>query len=257
MTMSPEDCYAAWAPDDVEWARWAKPVLFTQLGDIREAEPSSLPAETPVEGLPDASGGVAVVVDLGGEESLLTGLKLATRGFRPVPLYNATSGPRPAVDVSLILRWLRPGAEFLTKAGLRPDAPPALLLDADRNRREPGPGDYDNRWVVLPQDFPSAAFLQSRKIREVVLVQRGTTTPREDLAHVLRRWQDGGVRILALDLMRGGAPEPIDVPRPSAFRVTWYGLIALLGLRRSNVGGFGGMIPEQTSGGGGFRGGFA
>lgn len=256
MTMSPEDCYAAWAPDDVEWARWAKPVLFTQLGAIPDAEPSSLPAWNAIEGLPDAGGGVAVVVELGGEESLLAGLALAARGFRPVPLYNGTTGPKPAVDVGVIARWLQPGAEYLSKAGLRPEAPPAFLLDARRSAGAAGPGEYDNRWVVMPQDFPSAAFLQSRKIREVILVQRGTTTAREDLAHVLRRWQEGGVRILALDLIRGGAPEPIDVPRPSAFRVSWYRLIALLGLRRSNVGGFGGMVPEQASGGG-FHGGFA
>jgi hypothetical protein len=30
----------------------------------------------------------------------------------------------------------------------------------------------------------------------------------------------------------------------------WYVAIALFGLRRSNVGGFGAMIPEQTSRGG-------
>ena len=256
MTMSPEDCYAAWAPDDVEWARWAKPVLFTQLDAPAGTEPPALPAFDAVGALPEAGDGVAVVVELPGEESLLTGLKLATRGFRPVPLYNATWGPRPALDVSLIVRWLRAGAEFLTKAGLRPDAPPAFLLDADRNRRQPAPGDYDNRWVVLPQDFPSATLLLSRRIREVVLIQRGGAAPREDLAHVLRRWQEGGVRIMTLDLERGGAPAVLDVPRPSTFRIAWYGLIALLGLRRSNVGGFGGMVPEQTSGGG-FRGGFA
>jgi hypothetical protein len=256
MTMSPEDCYAAWAPDDVEWARWAKPVLFTQLDAAAGNEPPAVPALDAVEALPEAGGG-AVVVELPGEESVLTGLKLATRGFRPVPLYNATSGPRPAVDVSLIVRWLRPGAEFLTRSTLRPDAPPAFLLDADRTRRVAGPGDYDNRWVVLPQDFPSATLLLSRKIREVVLIQRGGAAPREDLAHVLRRWQEGGVPIMSLDLERGGPPVALDVPRPSAFRIAWYGLIALLGLRRSNVGGFGAMVPEQTSGGGGFRGGFA
>jgi hypothetical protein len=155
----------------------------------------------------------------------------------------------------VLVKWLRAGAAYLARAGLRPDAPPAFLLDVDRTRRLAGPGDYDNRWVVLPQDFPSATFLLSRKIREVVLVQRGTGAPRDDLAHVLRRWQEAGVRLSRLDLDTSRS-EPLDVPRPSAFRVAWYGLIALLGLRRSNVGGFGAMVPEQTSGGG-FHGGLA
>jgi hypothetical protein len=67
---------------------------------------------------------------------------------------------------------------------------------------------------------------------------------------VLRRWQESGIRLSVLDLDAARGPEPLDVPRPSAFRAAWYGLIALFGLRRSNVGGFGGTVPEQTGGGG-------
>jgi len=33
-------------------------------------------------------------------------------------------------------------------------------------------------------------------------------------------------------------------------RRAWYVAVALLGLRRANVGGFGGVIPQQTGGGG-------
>jgi hypothetical protein len=248
--MTPERCYAAWAPDDVVWARWAKPVLFTQLDRITGPDATAVPALDALENLPEAGADTAVVVDLPGEESMLAGLKLAIRGFRPVPLYNATWGPRPAVDVSVVARWLRAGAEFLRKAGLHPDAPPAFLLDANRAAGMVAPGAYDNRWVVLPQDFPSATFLLSRRIREVMLVQRTAAVPRQDLAHVLRRWREAGLRLSLVDIDAGRAPAPLDVPRPSAFRAAWYGLIALLGLRRSNVGGFGGMVPEHTGGSG-------
>ena len=41
---------------------------------------------------------------------------------------------------------------------------------------------------------------------------------------------------------------------PSWFRRAWYVAIALMGLRRSNVGGFGSMVPERTSSGSGFYG---
>ena len=42
-------------------------------------------------------------------------------------------------------------------------APPAFLLDSDRMKAPaPDPGRFDNRWLVFPQDFPSAAFLRSR-----------------------------------------------------------------------------------------------
>jgi hypothetical protein len=248
--MTPEECYAAWAPDAVEWARWAKPVLFTQLTQTVADEVTELPPLDALEGMPDASGATGVIVELPGEQSVVTGLELARYGFRPVPLYNATWGPRPAVDVAVLVRWLRAGAEMLARTDLPPNAPPAFLLDAQRMARRPGPGDYDNRWVVLPQDFPSATFLLSRKVRDMVLLQRGTSAPTDDLAHVLRRWQDAGIRLSRLDLDQAPAPVPLDVPRPSAFRVAWYRMIALLGLRRSNVGGFGGQIPQQTTGGG-------
>jgi hypothetical protein len=39
----------------------------------------------------------------------------------------------------------------------------------------------------------------------------------------------------------------VTVPKPSSFKLAWYAAIALLGLRRSNVGGFGSMVPENTS----------
>ncbi len=55
---------------------------------------------------------------------------------------------------------------------------------------------------------------------------------------------------VSLDLHGSRTPQPIEVRPPSRFRRAWYRVIALLALRRSDVGGFGGSIPEQTSGGG-------
>ena len=49
------------------------------------------------------------------------------------------------------------------------------------------------------------------------------------------------------NLASGQIAANVDVPKPSHFKLAWYAAIALLGLRRSNVGGFGSMIPEQTS----------
>jgi hypothetical protein len=37
------------------------------------------------------------------------------------------------------------------------------------------------------------------------------------------------------------------------FRLAWYAVIALMGLRRTNVGGFGAVVPE-SSGRSGFYG---
>ena len=64
---------------------------------------------------------------------------------------------------------------------------------------------------------------------------------------MLRRWQDSGIEVRVLDLSAGQTATRVDVPKPSHFKLAWYAAIALLGLRRSNVGGFGSMIPEQTA----------
>ena len=59
----------------------------------------------------------------------------------------------------------------------------------------PSPGKFDNRWVVFPQDFPSATFLRSRGVADVLLIHSGKSV-QEDLAHVLLRWQQGGLRMM-------------------------------------------------------------
>ena len=244
---SPEDAFATWAPAAVIWSQWAKPVAFVQPDDIA-APPPPEPAIPPIAiSLDPAS---AVIVDLPGEEAVGVGLLLAERGYWPVPLFNGTSGPAPIIDVHPIMRALVHGAERLRARQPSSDAPPAFLLDARRHSRVPvDPGKYDNRWVVLPQDFPSGAFLASRGVRQVTLVQRGNAAMRDDLAHVVCRWQEHGITLRVLDLDTGTVRERVEVTKPSGFKRAWYVAIALLGLRRSNVGGFGAQVPEQTSGG--------
>jgi hypothetical protein len=242
-----EDCFTAWAPDHVTWSAWAKPVAFVQAADLNLSEPA---ADTPLPSIPIAVGAdSAVVVDLPGAEAVSVGLALAERGLRPIPLFNGTSGPSAVVDVRPITRALVQGAERLKRGQPAPDAAPAFLLDSRRN--DPAivirPGSYDNRWVTLPQDFPSGALLASRGFHHATLIQRDDLSVRPDLAHVLRRWQDHGMVLRVIDLTSGRIADNVSVPKPSGFKLAWYAAIALLGLRRSNVGGFGSMIPDQVA----------
>jgi hypothetical protein len=108
-------------------------------------------------------------------------------------------------------------------------------------------GSYDNRSIVLPQDFPSANLLRARGITSAVIVHDRTGRPQEDLCHVLLRWQQGGISLSFQNVT--GERGALVVAPPSSFRRGWYRIIALLGLRRSNVGGFGAVVPEATSGG--------
>jgi hypothetical protein len=82
------------------------------------------------------------------------------------------------------------------------------------------------------------------------LLQRGDVPVQPDLTHVLRRWQEHGIALRKIDIATGRVIDGVTIPKPSGFKLAWYAMVALFGLRRSNVGGFGSAIPEQTSGGG-------
>ena len=157
-------------------------------------------------------------------------------------------GPRTAVDMYPIVRLLVQGAQSDSLKTLPPHAPPAYLLDS--RRRGIGamcrPGDFDNRSISLPTDFPSANFMLANRIRDAIVIQEQEGLPQQDLAHTLRRWQEAGIRILTL--MPGASPQPVVIPRPPRFRHMWYGLLARMGLRQNPLGGFGGFLPVPSAG---------
>ena len=245
--MTKEEIFDAWAPGDALWSQWAKPVLFAQGFDALSAVSPTAPSA--LDWLPPASGQRALVVELPALDALRIGVALAARGHRPVPLYNTCDDPAAILDVRPLLAELAAAAETLRGQALPPDAPPAFLLDSNRMRPAvlPTPGKFDNRWVVFPQDFPSATFLHSRGIREVVLIHDGAK-PQEDLAHVLRRWQDAGITIQSMTPQ--GTVQPITVEKPSWFKRLGYRIVTIGGLRRNNAGGFGALIPIARAGGG-------
>jgi hypothetical protein len=249
--ISGENCFAIWAPEGVPWSAWAKPVLFASAGTLPTDNQLLIP-ELFAPGLTEIPGNAAFVLDLPGARAVTAGLAVAARGFRPVPLFNGTEGPSAVVAVKDLVAALGAGSLRLKEMAIQRDAPPAFLLDSDRKGlfTNPPEGSYDNRWVVLPQDLPSATFLRSHGILEVVLVQSDRLVPATDLSHVLLRWQKGGLRLRAIDLDGGRTEANLQVSEPSLFRYAWYGAVALMGLRRSNVGGFGSPVPEQSSGSG-------
>lgn len=245
--ISGQECFAVWAPDNVFWSQWAKPVVFASAPALpTDPEPVLPVLDHPA--LPRTFDPAAVVVDLPGPQAVLVGLALAERGFQPVPLFNGTSGPNPVVAVEPIERALGTGTNVLRRLTIAPDARPAFLLDSDRHNQRGGaePGRYDNRWIVLPQDFPSGATLAAHGIKEVTVIRARAAVPDQDLTYVLLRWQEAGLRLRAIALETGAVQEPLSLVVPSHVRRLWYGAIALIGLRRSSVGGFGAIVPQQT-----------
>jgi hypothetical protein len=262
--MSGDEVYRAWAPQERAWSTWVKPVLFAHSDEAATASGESTSRGVDVSWVPVADGSTAVVVDLPGEASVWTGLELASKGYAPVPLYNAIParpvpviGSDPTVDASAVVAvWpivngLKQGAQVLDTLRISSDAAPAFLLDANRayGGAKPSPGQFDNRSISLPTDFPSANLLLSRGIRQAVLVQEVSLQPQPDLAHTLRRWQISGIRILAQSLADAEPPQLIEVGRPSSFKLLWYNFLATFGLKRSPFGGFGGRLPMSAAGG--------
>ena len=249
--MTKEELFNAWAPDGVEWSAWAKPVLFAQWPDT--LTPKATDPQWPDANylwLPQASGRTVLVVDLPAVESVRTGVAFARRGYRPVPLFNTSHGPSAVLELAPLFLALGKGALHLKSISLASNAPAAFLLDADRMQPPvpPSPGKFDNRWVVFPQDFPSATFLRARGVSDVLLIHNGKSV-QEDLAHVLLRWQQGGLRLLSASPADSATTE-LTVPKPSWFRQAWYRALTISRLRRNNAGGFGAVIPMRTSGGG-------
>ncbi len=257
--MTGRDIYEVWAPAFDEWSPWVKPVLFAEIDAMTIG---TAPAQMPEFSLHCAVGArhdTALVVDLPGLKSLLAGYALAREGYRPVPLYNTTSGRQQKVppdncvltDISTLVQLLSLPLPDYVRNTIIGDNPPAFLLDSRRLRggKKPGPGMYDNRWMVFPQDFPSAKFLGSRGITQAVVI-RETILPAEDLTHVLLRWQEAGITIYLQGAGEESSVRPAELRRPSRFRWAIYRALALMGLRRNSAGGFGSIVPIPGEGAG-------
>lgn len=259
--MTGRELYELWAPAFDEWSPWVKPVLFAEIDDLAN---DTGPVDTldqaglryPVEARRDT----AVVVDLPGLRSLVAGFDLAKAGYRPVPLYNTTSGRRQKVPpekcvlphVGGLVRMLSAALPEHVRNTIVGETPPAFLLDSRRLREggKASPGMYDNRWMVFPQDFPSAGFLKSRGIARAVVVQEEVGPLADDLSHVLLRWQQAGIAIFRQAADMDFPPRPAEIQEPSRFRSTMYRVLAMVGLRRNSAGGFGAIVPIPGQGGG-------
>lgn len=260
-TMNKEDVFSAWAPDKSLWSRWAKPVLFAHLDSTPLVpDTNNLQTATDASWSPPIAEKTALVLDLPGAEGVFVGVALAARGYRPVPLYNAVPLPSPesdacrmvaAVNVLPILGALRKTAEQLAAMDLPVDAPPAFLLDSNRQGcgRKMQANEFDNRSVCFTTDFPSGIFLLANGIERVLLVCATMGPPQTDLAHLLRRWQEAGICLERLGLDHPDQREAFEVQRPSWYGAMFQRVLSTFGLYRANTGGFGAWVPDSSAGG--------
>ena len=256
--LSKDEVYALWAPQESVWSPWVKPVLFSFVGSVLQARPPRSFAFKS-DWVPGHDGSTAIILDVPGETGVFWSLELARLGYRPVPLYNALPFPvsekpfahelRPptAVDAESILSAIIAVAPELQKISLPPNAPPVFLLDADRRiaRTDLDPGVFDNRSVCFTTDFPSDDFLLQHGI-DSVLVIRDNTKFAQDLIQTLVTWQQRGIRVLSKSRLGNDLPVQVVVKPPGILSGIWFRITVALGLRRSELGGFGGIVPASS-----------
>lgn len=258
--MTPEQIFCVWAPPQSVWSPWVSPVIFPR---VQAQEAPATEEDWPEAHWLDSVSGTAAVIDLNSEQSVEWGMALAKCGMRPVPLFNCSPEPlersflgetRAAgavLDTVALRIAVGRATPFLPRLDLAPNAPPAFLLDAMRTlgHRAVAAGMFDNRWMVFPQDFPSARVLREQGIRRVIVLLHQGRPLQTDLSHVLFRWQEAGIEIFQKELNNSEELTRVHVSKPWRFRSVWYRALEIFGLQRSSAGGFGAYIPEEGSGG--------
>jgi hypothetical protein len=244
-----EELFEMWADPARTWSPWVKPVVFTWLTATQLSLSDREQADVPqLAAFPDASSGTAIVLELTGPTALRFGVALAGRGYQPVPLFNGVPDAGGAfISTESVGRLLVALADDVAGATLLPDAPPVFILDAGRmaEGRLPLPGQFDNRWMVFPQDFPSGRLLQSRGIRRVLAIQRGAAIA-EDLSRVLMGFRKSGMEVQVQEPDGESPPQDAVLARTSWMKNVLFRAMVLARLRRNSAGGFGARVPEPS-----------
>ncbi len=247
--MNREEALSIWAPPDSPWSRWTKAVLF---GFMPDDLPELRSAVSELLRVP-FSQGTALFVELAGAEGVEFGVTLARSGYQPIPLYNAcpyaidvfgvqpaASGVLSVINVVPIMSALEREANTLKRLAVPASAPPAFLLDANRQRAVSAPcaGSFDNRSIIRYSDVPTAAFLKGHGIREVIVVQAKPDL-QSDLRAVLLVWQDGGLTISRQLLTEPWNPQLFTVAKPMLLKAWWDKLRVRFGYPLNEAGSFG------------------
>jgi len=275
---SDAEAISSWRlPPASPWARYEKLTLLTYLAD------------TPVlADMPDPNGMMAVhraraaaerlamigvpqgtlwIVDLRGAASVAFGAtlsRLSAAKIAPVMTFNnwpAENEVVPAEQTLAALVTMRPRP--LSAADV--SAVPVFMLDAFRlSMRDEEPDDeaIDNRYMLLPSDFPDAATLQAAGIQRVVYVveDRAASSAEEDDVHeVALAYQDAGIEMALVDLAMlstlGGEERWAEAPAWDAWLSGWSYTVQIRttilddpGFYARARGGFGGVRASPGGG---------
>jgi hypothetical protein len=196
-----------------------------------------------------AADGVWLILDLPGVEAVTLGTRFIMGGYQPVCTFDHwphwVGMLKPERILAQMLRLAPVVAE--ARERLRVESPPLWICDRERlGTRRGGPHEFDNRYYLDDSLLPGAATLREAGIRHIVcVVPEATDGPVEDLAAylaALRKDGFGDIHGVALS-----DPEL----RPFSFSPgSGSARFKRSGYQRSAAGGFGRLIPEESSSGG-------
>jgi hypothetical protein len=250
-----EALFDVWVHPGAVWAEWVKPVLFAHLP--RALPPFSHPPLPDLSWVPAPAERWAIVVDLPGALAVAVGLALAEKGYRPVPLFNGCPPPEgdeslAVIDVEPTLAGLVEGGPRLQALPLPLDAPPAFLVDANRNspRRlaDLETEAFYNVSTLFETDFPSAEFLRAVGLTGVLWLCERERVPAADLGYVLRLWQRGGLALGVKRLSEWGGLRPLAGGGLWLLYRFLHRLWASISLRPCPMGGYGDFLPGPSGG---------
>lgn len=194
--MTGRDIFKIWAPVDVKWTEWVRPLPFVAINEEVKINTFENFTHTTINYIDESHIDTAIIVDLPGEESVFEGIALSKIGYRPIPIYNGTNeqqGAMPTTNNHAIENALKWGALEIKKTEIKNDAPPAFLIDSNRmNRYKMNESVFDNSWDVYGQDMPSAEYFIKNGINKIIVRSEKI---QKDLKKILYNFQKQKIKI--------------------------------------------------------------
>lgn len=195
--MHRKETYKIWAPRNVKWTDWIRPVPFIGI-DKPKQRGEFIRYEIPkLFYIKKHKKNIVIIIDINGVNSIREGIALAQIGYRPIPVLNGTNpntNCKAVTDNEIVEPLLVWGAEELKKIEIKPNANPAFLLDLNRlNRYKLSPTFFDNSYDIYDQDLPSAKFLLDNGIDTIIVRSEKIE---KDLNKVLYRYSKSNIKIL-------------------------------------------------------------
>jgi hypothetical protein len=238
------------------WEPWHCPTLFAAMdrGTGPPIEPAPLPeilfAPRPPGTWQWLLPHTAVWVDMQGPLAVQAGAVLVMEaGAQPICTFDhwphRTSPVIPSTDLLATMAALAQPVHQ-ARAMLAPNSPPVWICDRRRlTSPRPAPGHFDNRYYIDDSILPGLPLLRRHGIRRLVwMTDDPSLPPLPDIGALLFEASEAGLEVLQVHL---SVPQtwidPLPLPMTAPPR------LVLHEFQRSDVGGFGHMIPDPEGGG--------